>query len=161
MLALANLDPRIHFAILGDYSDAPARDMPEDAAILAAARSGIEALNARLGDGQGDRFFLLHRARQWNPAEQTWMGWERKRGKLEEFNRLLRGATDTSFDGAGRGPREPATAFATASRSTPTRACRATRPGSSSASSRIRSTSLTSIRPPAGSPTATPSCSRG
>src|SRR5471030_767950 len=26
------------------------------------------------------------------------MGWERKRGKLEEFNRLLRGATDTSFN---------------------------------------------------------------
>ena len=25
------------------------------------------------------------------------MGWERKRGKLEEFNRLLRGARDTSF----------------------------------------------------------------
>src|SRR4029079_17473179 len=25
------------------------------------------------------------------------MGWERKRGKIEEFNRLLRGATDTSF----------------------------------------------------------------
>ena len=25
------------------------------------------------------------------------MGWERKRGKLEELNRLLRGATDTSF----------------------------------------------------------------
>ena len=25
------------------------------------------------------------------------MGWERKRGKLEEFNRLLRGATDTGF----------------------------------------------------------------
>ena len=30
------------------------------------------------------------------------MGWERKRGKIEEFNRLLRGATDTSFSVAGR-----------------------------------------------------------
>ena len=25
------------------------------------------------------------------------MGWERKRGKIEEFNRRLRGATDTSY----------------------------------------------------------------
>jgi cyclic beta-1,2-glucan synthetase len=98
VLALANLDPRIHFAILGDFSDAPACDMPEDAAILAAARTGVEALNARLGGAHGDRFFLLHRVRQWNEAEQTWMGWERKRGKLEELNRLLRGATDTSFE---------------------------------------------------------------
>ena len=56
------------------------------------------ALNARLGEGRGDRFFLLHRARQWNPRERAWMGWERKRGKLEELNRLLRGATDTSYD---------------------------------------------------------------
>ena len=31
------------------------------------------------------------------PGENKWMGWERKRGKLEEFNRLLRGARDTSF----------------------------------------------------------------
>ena len=98
ILALGNLDPRIHFAILGDFTDAAARDMPGDAAILAAARGGIEALNARLGEGRGDRFFLFHRARQWNPGEGVWMGWERKRGKLEELNRLLRGATDTSYD---------------------------------------------------------------
>src|SRR6185369_10742025 len=43
------------------------------------------------------RFFLFHRTRQWNEQERLWMGWERKRGKIEEFNRLLRGATDTSF----------------------------------------------------------------
>ena len=98
VLALGNLDPHIHFAILGDFADATSRDMPEDAAILAAARSGIEALNGRLGEGRGDRFFLFHRARQWNPTEDAWMGWERKRGKLEELNRLLRGATDTSYD---------------------------------------------------------------
>ncbi len=98
VLALGNLDPHVHFAILGDFSDAAARDLPEDAPILAAARTGIEALNERLGEGRGDRFFLFHRARLWNPAEDAWMGWERKRGKLEELNRLLRGATDTSYD---------------------------------------------------------------
>jgi cyclic beta-1,2-glucan synthetase len=97
VLALGNLDPHIHFAILGDFTDAPARDMPEDEAILAAAQEGIEALNARLSEGRGDRFFLFHRRRQWNPREGSWMGWERKRGKIEEFNRLLRGATDTSY----------------------------------------------------------------
>ncbi len=97
VLALGNLDPRIHFAILGDFTDADAMEMPGDGAILAAARAGIEVLNARLGEGRGERFFLLHRTRQWNPGEGAWMGWERKRGKLEELNRLLRGATDTSY----------------------------------------------------------------
>ena len=73
--------------------------MPGDDEILAAAREAIEALNAR-ADGDGarqDRFFLFHRVRQWNPGEGVWMGWERKRGKIEELNRLLRGATDTSI----------------------------------------------------------------
>ena len=59
----------------------------------ARARASMQ-LNARYGGG---RFFLFHRERRWNASEGRWMGWERKRGKLVEFNRLLRGATDTSF----------------------------------------------------------------
>ena len=94
--ALGNVDPHIHFAVLSDFRDAPAETMPEDAAILEAARRGVEALNRRHARG-GVRFYLFHRRRQWNASESRWMGWERKRGKLEEFNRLLRGATDTSF----------------------------------------------------------------
>ncbi len=92
--ALGNVDPHIHFALLSDFTDAPLPEMPGDGAILEAARAGIEALNAKYG---AERFFLLHRVRRWNPGEGLWMGWERKRGKLEELNRLLRGATDTGF----------------------------------------------------------------
>src|SRR3989442_737641 len=97
VLALGNVDPRIHFAILGDFADAPTAELPADDEILDAARAGVLALNARLGQGRTDRFHLFHRARQWNPGEGSWIGWERKRGKIEEFNRLLRGAKDTSF----------------------------------------------------------------
>lgn len=95
--ALGNDDAHIHFAILGDFTDAPAAEMPNDREILAAARAGLEDLNARYGRGRTDRFYLFHRARRWNPQENCWMGWERKRGKIEEFNRLLLGATDTSY----------------------------------------------------------------
>ncbi len=97
VLALGNLDQRIHFAILGDFTDADSAELPGDAPILAAARAGIESLNRRFGPEHADRFFLFHRARRWNARENAWMGWERKRGKIEEFNRLLRGAADTSF----------------------------------------------------------------
>ncbi len=97
VLALGNLDPHVHFAILSDFADAPVREMPQDGAILGAARAGVAALNARHGEGRNDRFYLVHRVRQWNPREGVFMGWERKRGKIEEWNRLLRGATDTSF----------------------------------------------------------------
>ena len=97
VVALGNLDPRVHFAILSDFTDALAPEMPDDGAILSAARAGVEELNTRYGDGRTDRFYLFHRVRRWNAQEETWMGWERKRGKIEEFNRLLRGATDTTF----------------------------------------------------------------
>ena len=56
----------------------------------------------------GERFLLLHRRRVWNESEQRWIGWERKRGKLHELNRLLRGATDTTFVAIdGRSPAVP------------------------------------------------------
>jgi cyclic beta-1,2-glucan synthetase len=97
VLALGNSDPNIHFAILSDFTDAPAAVMPADAAILAAATAGVEALNARTEPGRAGSFHLFHRARQWNVGEESWIGWERKRGKLEEFNRFLRAARDTSF----------------------------------------------------------------
>ncbi len=97
VLALGNTDPCIHFALLSDFVDADSAQLPGDAALLDAARAGIEALNRRFGPAHADRFFLFHRERRWNEREHAWMGWERKRGKLEEFNRLLRGATDTSF----------------------------------------------------------------
>ena len=81
----------------------PARSHPVALqAGCAAARSGIAALNARHPGSSGDRFFLFHRLRQWNAREGLWMGWERKRGKIEEFNRLLRGAADTSFEEGSR-----------------------------------------------------------
>ena len=95
--AAGNLDPFIHFALLTDFRDAAAETLPHDAEVLDAARIAIDQLNARHPGDAGGRFFLFHRHRQWNAREGLWMGWERKRGKIEEFNRLLRGATDTSF----------------------------------------------------------------
>ncbi|MEP0548892.1 MAG: glucoamylase family protein [Rhodothermales bacterium] len=88
--ALANPDPNLRFGLLTDFPDAPAQHAPGDAATLAAARETVAALNRRYRDDAGDKFFLLHRERRWNAVEGVWMGWERKRGKLEEFIRLLR-----------------------------------------------------------------------
>ena len=95
---LSNPAGAIHFALLSDWTDAPAESMPEDAALLATAVEGIARLNRRYPAEQGaDRFFLLHRRRGWNEAQRAWIGWERKRGKLHEFNHLLRGSTGTTF----------------------------------------------------------------
>ena len=63
----------------------------------AAAQKGIRRLNLRHGGDGRKRFHLFHRERRWNPMEGKWMGWERKRGKLEELNQLLVGGRETSF----------------------------------------------------------------
>ncbi len=96
---LANPEGHLHFALLTDWKDAPREQVPGDQELLSELAAGIAALNERYGRAPGgrDRFLLLHRRRLWNEAEGVWMGWERKRGKLHELNRLLRGATDTSF----------------------------------------------------------------
>lgn len=95
---LANQDEQLYFALLGDFADAPHEEMPDDAALLDAAAAGVEELNGRYPDASvRGRFHLFLRRRQWNAGEGKWMGWERKRGKLQEFNQLLRGARETSF----------------------------------------------------------------
>ena len=96
---LANPDGDLRFALLSDWVDAPTESLPNDEDLLATAVDSIANLNARHGPppGGGDRFFLFHRKRVWNEREQKWMGWERKRGKLHEFNQLLRGSVTTTF----------------------------------------------------------------
>jgi len=94
---LANRQPNLHFALLGDFTDAAAQTLPDDAAIQAAARDGVRALNARYAGGAGDAFYLFLRPRRWNPREGAWMAWERKRGKLAEFNRFVRGGGEGAF----------------------------------------------------------------
>jgi cyclic beta-1,2-glucan synthetase len=96
---LANRDGDLYFGLLSDWPDADTEILPTDDRLLGIAQAAVAELNARHGEapGGGPRFFLFHRKRLWNEGEQKWMGWERKRGKLHEFNRLLRGAADTTF----------------------------------------------------------------
>ncbi len=94
---LANREEHLHFAVLSDFTDAPTERHPDDDAIIDAALEGVRSLNERYADGQTDVFHLLHRPRRWNPAEGVWMGWERKRGKLSDFNRLLRSESRDAF----------------------------------------------------------------
>jgi cyclic beta-1,2-glucan synthetase len=95
---LAGVEGDLSFALLSDGLDADSEILAGDAELLAIATAAIASLNERYGPSPaGVRFLLLHRRRQFNPSEQKWMGWERKRGKLHELNRLLRGATDTSY----------------------------------------------------------------
>jgi len=95
---LGGINGDLTFALLVDGVDAGQAELETDAPLLAFLVNKIKLLNQRYSAGPaGKRFLLLYRRRQFNASENTWMAWERKRGKLHELNRLLRGATDTSF----------------------------------------------------------------
>jgi len=87
---LANRDENLHFALLTDFIDAPSQVLPDDELLLHAAQAGILALNNKYSMHAEDIFCLFHRQRTWNPQENVWMGYERKRGKLEALNTYLR-----------------------------------------------------------------------
>ena len=90
--------------MLSDWPDAASETVEGDDALLAdRGRSHCPPQPPAPPAPGGDRFLLLHRRRVWNESQRLWIGWERKRGKLHELNRLLRGARDTTFlslDGA-------------------------------------------------------------
>jgi cyclic beta-1,2-glucan synthetase len=94
---LANRDPNLRFAILSDFTDSPTETREGDAEIIEAAEKGTKFLNLKYSANGPDIFFLFHRQRLWNPQQGVWMGWERKRGKLGQFNRFLRGQAADAF----------------------------------------------------------------
>ncbi len=111
---LRNPEPGLLFGLLTDFHDADSETLPEDEDLVNYAAAAIEAINIKYGGSipEGIKiaggspvqpFYLLHRKRLWNPSEGRWMGWERKRGKLHELNRLLRGDRDLSFSSISGG----------------------------------------------------------
>jgi len=94
---LANKQTNLYFAILGDVKDAQSKIIEEDDEILQTQIAAIQALNEKY-PGSFARFSFFSRQRQWNAAEKCWMCWERKRGKLEEFNAMLADEKDVAFE---------------------------------------------------------------
>lgn len=90
---LANRDRNVLFALVTNSGDS--RERPEEQSpALRLCQSLVRDLNERYGSGRQTPFYLLHRFRAYNPSEQRWIGWERKRGKLLDLNQLLRGVRD-------------------------------------------------------------------
>lgn len=95
---LANREANLYFALVGDFRDASSETLDTDKGIIDAALKAVGELNEKYVAGGAPIFYYVHRGRKFNSSQGRWMGWERKRGAIIEFNRLLRGACDTSFD---------------------------------------------------------------
>lgn len=92
---LANRDPNIHFALLTDLPDSIVKPHKNDThPLVELAVKLIDELNTRYASSRNGSFLLLHRHRTFNVRQGVWMGWERKRGKLLDLNKLLAGEFD-------------------------------------------------------------------
>ncbi|MEO5881385.1 MAG: glucoamylase family protein, partial [Caldimonas sp.] len=100
---LANPERGVQFALLTDWRDAPTEHLPDDDSVLEAAVQAIERLNALYPAGAKEppRFLVLHRGRSFAESEQRWIGWERKRGKLEQLLAMLAEGSDSPFADLG------------------------------------------------------------
>ena len=94
---LSNPDSNLSFVLLTDFTDAHEKELPGDQELVKLAEAEIVTLNKRYAGSDHDKFYLLHRQRLWSDGEKTWKGWERKRGKIVEFNRWILGDEHTSF----------------------------------------------------------------
>jgi cyclic beta-1,2-glucan synthetase len=91
---LGNHDPNIHFALLTDLPDSPV-PAAEDDPLIEYCATLVRGLNEKYASQASGSFMLFHRHRVYNPRERVWMGWERKRGKLMDLNKLLRNEHDS------------------------------------------------------------------
>jgi hypothetical protein len=93
---LSNQDPNLHFVLLTDHPDSATRPPdPDEGPLLEMAVRAINVLNVKYAGRKGGSFLLLHRHRAYNARQGVWMGWERKRGKLLDLNKLLLDETDS------------------------------------------------------------------
>lgn len=93
---LCNSSEYIYYALLMDFKDSKTEINVADQSLVEQVKSGIKDLNKKY-PSKVNKFYLFHRHRIWNPHENVFMGWERKRGKLREFNLLLRNKRKTSY----------------------------------------------------------------
>jgi cellobiose phosphorylase len=95
---LSNAEENLYFVLLGDLCDSDSETDENDKSIVDTALEMIEKLNEKYCKNGEDKFYFLSRHRKYNKREGKWMGWERKRGKLMEFNYLIRGCNSTSYN---------------------------------------------------------------
>jgi cyclic beta-1,2-glucan synthetase len=92
---LANRDPHLHFALLTDLQDSLENPHEKDFhPLVGLATQLIDELNRKYISAARGSFLLLHRHRVFNRKQGVWMGWERKRGKILDLNKLLAGDFD-------------------------------------------------------------------
>ena len=85
----ANKDENLYFALLGDCTSSKKEIETFDSEIIEEGIKQSKILNQKYAKNQKEKFFFLYRNRTWSKGEKCYLGWERKRGMLCQFNDFL------------------------------------------------------------------------
>lgn len=94
---LANKGSNIYFSLAGDFKDSDDETLSDDNEIVEAAIKRVQDLNRKYCKDAKPIFYFFCRKRRYNEKQKKWLGWERKRGAILEFNRLLRRDRNTDY----------------------------------------------------------------
>lgn len=94
---LANKSENLYFALLGDCSEESVKVKDEDYEVMSAGVDICKKLNEKYKSDKFNKFHFLYRERLWNSQEESYIGWERKRGLLTTFNKYIKGKIDNNF----------------------------------------------------------------
>jgi len=85
---LVNKTDNLYFTLLGDVKAADEKVTDYDEELSIFGKEYAEKLNQKY---KKDIFYFIYRKRIWNKKEDTYLGYERKRGALIHFNKILLG----------------------------------------------------------------------
>ncbi len=94
---MANKSDNLYFAILGDCSAGKNQKEPFDEDVIQSGKEETKRLNEKYPDANFPKFHFLYRQRVWNEKEECYLGWERKRGLLNQFNEYILGKEKNNF----------------------------------------------------------------
>ena len=88
---IANKSDNLYFALLGDCSESSRKEEDFDREVIEEGIKQCKLLNEKYKKQDEPIFHFLYRERTWNPQEEKYLGWERKRGLLNQFNEYMLG----------------------------------------------------------------------
>ena len=83
---LANKSENLYFAVLGDCSESDTQDEKFDQEVADEGLKQVQQLNEKYSNQEYPIFHFIYRERKFNKSENKYLGWERKRGLLTQFN---------------------------------------------------------------------------
>lgn len=86
---LANKSENLYFCLLGDCSESENEEEDFDKEVIEEGKKQVEILNTKYPNEKIPIFNFIYRKRIWNEKEESYLGWERKRGMLSQFNEYL------------------------------------------------------------------------